>query len=133
MTTMNEQSKNDLMSYRKITLWSSCFLVMMLISAALCAYGFDCFLLMNFLIGSLLGTILTIANLFAMGYAFYRVVIKKEPRWALFYPIGSFLMMVGCACGLAIFWMPFLMGFAVGLMTPVLVGAILVYFSAKPA
>lgn len=127
MTTMNETSKQDLRNYINQTLKSAGVLLTLLATLVLYAYCFGDSRLIDPLFGGIIGVMIATTNLFAIGYAFYILAIKKGNRWALLWPIGSFLAMCALAYGFAIFWPRLIVGFALGLTTPVIFGGVLVF------
>lgn len=131
--TMNDDAKNDLLTYRKITTWSSLALVVAISIGMVLAKIFAWENSYTLLTGGLFGVILAVANVFAIGYSFYVLAIKNGRRWVLLVPISTFLAMCGAAYLLTSFAQIYLFGFAIGLTSPVLLATSIVYLSMKPA
>lgn len=131
--TINDEAKNDLMLYRKITTWCSLALVVAISIGMMLAKIFAWENGYTMLSGGLLGVMLAVANVFAIGYSFYVLAIKNGRRWVLLVPITTFLSMCGAAYLLTSFAQIYLFGFAIGLTSPVLLATSIVYLSMKPA
>jgi hypothetical protein len=130
---MNESVERDLKHYKKTTLWSSALLFGILISLVGLAWAFGYSTLISPLMGSLMGTFFSTVNLFALGYAFDAIVVKKMARWAILWPLSTFLVMALLGFLLAAYGPDYILGFALGLTAPVLFGAVIVFGSHKPA
>jgi hypothetical protein len=122
---MNDAAKKDLKGYIKKTLWSATILLVALGVAWLCTYLAQAVDFYEPLLGALIGVACATLNLFAIGYAFFVVVIREGKKLAVFAPILSFTGMCAMAFLLAKLWPTLIFGFAVGLTAPVLFGIIL--------
>ena len=127
MTKMTEPSEKDLKGYIKKTLWSATILLSALGFAWLGAYFVDAKTFFDPLLGALLGAACATINLFALGYAFFVVVLKEGKKLVLLLPIGSFAIICLLVFLLTKFWSNLLFGFALGLAAPVLFGAVVAW------
>lgn len=130
---MNESAKKDLTSYVKTTIQSAIALFLVILLAISAAWAFDMTRLMEPLVGGLIGALFACANLFALGFAFYALSIKKAKRWAILWPLATFIAMCVMAFFMAIYSSDHVFGFALGLTAPVVFGATIVFGSSKPA
>ncbi|OPZ24235.1 MAG: hypothetical protein BWZ03_00254 [bacterium ADurb.BinA186] len=122
---INEDSMTDLMSYRRIVLTASIF-ILFIIGASLClCWYFKAFFLLKPLGGAFIGAFLASVNVLALGYAFFVIAIKKSSRKVLLWPVSTFLTMCGIALCLALNQQDYLLGFALGLTTPLIFGTII--------
>jgi len=123
---MNDEAKRELQQYVRKTLWSSLIVISSIIMASVTAYLMKRNALAQMIFGAVLGSLLSSANLFALGYAFWALVIEKKTKWALLYPLLSFFAMSFSAFILAIYFKPQIIGFALGLSMPVIIGALVI-------
>lgn len=130
---MNEQAQIDLKSYIKKTIWSSGTVIALLVAALIGSMIMQKNHLMPHLIGGLLGAFLASINIFALGYAFYALVIAKARRWVILWPLFSFLLMCLIAFVLVSYFPSHSLGFALGLTTPIIFGSVIAVGASKPA
>jgi hypothetical protein len=127
ITMINEQSKKDLVGYIQKTLWSSVILLsLILVVMAMAAFS-HLYEMMDALLGALLGIVLTTANLFSLGYAFFVIAINNGRKMMVLWPLATFLIMSGAALVLSIYFPAYLLGFALGLTAPVVFGVAIVF------
>lgn len=129
---MNEYAKKDLSRYKSITLWSAAVLFSVILLLLLASWFLDVTPVQKPLLGGLLGTMLATINLFALGYAFYALAIKKMARWVIMVPLSTFIIMAITSFILAIYHTDYILGFALGLTAPVSFGAVIVFGNHKP-
>lgn len=131
--TIHEQAHRDINGYIRKTLWSAGVLFLLVMIALFCVFWFKKTEAIKPLLGGLLGSFLATVNLFAIGYAFYAIVIKKGKRWVVLMPLLSFLGMCAIAFILAVYVPDYILGFAIGLTAPVFLGAGVIFSSRRPA
>jgi|SRR5579871_4437613 len=112
--------KQELKGYRNTSLrWSAALFVVLLL-AIIVAWALKLAVVMALLVGGLIGATLATINLFALGYAFYVVAIKKGSRWTILCPVSTFIFMAFIVFAGARLKPDYLLGFAAGLTVPVL-------------
>jgi hypothetical protein len=126
MTTPHESWRHDLDNYKKLALKASLVLLVILLVLAL-------FLRSSLIGGMLIGSSLANINVFVLGRAFYDVVIKKAGSLALGSPVGFFMILCGVGLFLALFYPAFCLGFALGLTSPLVLGAFIAYRATRPS
>lgn len=126
---MNDDALQDLNSYKKKTLWSSSVLITTLVIAALITYAIDAHATFIFVLGALMGATCATLNVFAIGYAFFIIAIKEGKKLVLLWPLISFIAICILAFLLAKTWPAYLLGFAVGLTSPIFFGIVIVMLS----
>ncbi len=122
---MNEQSLKDLNNYRRISIRTSLVMVGLLLTATMLAWWWGLLWLLKPLLGAVVGSVLASLNMFALAYAFLVLVINNGSRWVLLWPIILFLSMCAAALVIALYQPDLLLGFALGLSTPLMIGAMI--------
>ena len=130
---MDEQARQDLFRYRRLTLVSAFTTHLVLLGLILFAHMAKIEQFESFLIGSLMGVFFASLNVFALGYAFYQVAVKKAARIYLLLPALTFLSMCFLTYLMAVYFLDGALGFALGLTVPVLFTAIIIVATSKPA
>jgi hypothetical protein len=123
---MNDQTRQELKHYVRKTLWASSIIILLIVISGVLAYIFQRHNLAQMIFGAFLGAVLSSVNLFALGYAFWALVLAKKSRWALLWPVISFLGMSFFAFILAIYFGVLVLGFAFGLSMPVIIAALVI-------
>lgn len=123
----------DFKNYQKKSYWTCLALLAFIISNIVIALSLNSELLIRLWLGCLVGVTVATINLLALAYAFYMLVIKKRRRLVLLVPIGTFLLMCSLAYLVVTYWLPYVMGFALGLASPLVFGAAVIFLSSKPA
>ena len=134
MMTINDQSVKEILSYRDQTIKTSVGLlgILGLAMAGLLFCPVD--FLFKPLLGAFLGVLLATLNAFALGYAYFALVLKKTARRVILWPVTTFLLMCVAALILALHYSEFVLGFAFGLTAPLIFGTVIIFFgSTKPA
>lgn len=122
---MNQEIINELISYRRVVLYGSIALLSLIAAALFGSVMAGCLSLSLALVGAFAGTVLSSINVFALGYAFYALTIKKLPRRVILWPILTFLCMCGVALYLALLKPDYILGYALALTSPLVFGAII--------
>jgi hypothetical protein len=122
---INESSMTDLMGYRRVVLSASTIVLLVIGIFAVLAWYADWVFLLKPLAGAFLGSMMASLNVLALAYAFFALAIKKSPRRVILWPVASFLLMCGTALLLALRQPDYILGFALGLTTPLIFGAII--------
>ena len=78
--TMNEDAKIDLIRYTKQTLLVALIILLLGIAGVFIAWFTDMVWLQLGFLGALLGALLASGNLFAIGGAFFVIVVKNGTR-----------------------------------------------------
>lgn len=103
------------------------FLVGVLILVSFLKFAFTITLLIT---GFGLGAFLSVVNIAAIGFYIYKSFFNNGPKSIIFYPIASFLTM--CLTAFLLyknFWL--ILGFGIGLTTPLLVAILVVILLKK--
>lgn len=124
MTTLSESWRHDIDNYKKLALKASLVLLVILLVLAL-------FLRSSLTGGMLIGSSLANINVFVLGRAFYDLAIKKVGSLALGRPVGFFMILCGVGLFLALFYPTFCLGFALGLTSPLVLGAFIAYRATR--
>lgn len=122
---INENSMTDLINYRRIVFISSIFILFIIGVSLFLSWYLKAFFLLKPLGGAFIGSFLASINVLALGYAFFVIAIKKSSRKALLWPLSTFFIMCGSALFLALNQQDYLLGFALGLTTPLIFGTII--------
>ncbi len=123
--TINESSMIDLMSYRRVVLSSSAVILLALGTLLALSFYSEWLHFQKPLAGAFIGSFLASLNVLALGYAFFKLVLKKSPRKVVLWPVATFLSLCGVALFMALTEQDYLLGFALGLTTPLIFGAII--------
>ena len=124
MTSRSEPWRQDLENYKKCALRTSLGLLVLLFLLALMTRS-------SLIIGTLIGSSLANINVFVLGFAVYDLVFRKVGALALARPAGFFLILSGVGLFLALFHPTFCLGFALGLTSPLVLGAFIAYNAAR--
>jgi hypothetical protein len=116
---MNNQAQKDLEGYWRIFIKvAAVFLSLKFILIALAYFLSSSWL--SPLVGALFGASFAMANLLALSWAYYRVIIKKAKKTIIFLPVVTFLFMCFMAYIYAMFLPDQVIGFAMGLSVPII-------------
>lgn len=127
MATTNDSSLSELKSHFKKTMITAAVLLAIIMLGYGAAFVFGFSTLKAPLMGGFCGVIVATLNLLAIGYAFYVMAIKKGRKAVLVLPALSFIAMCVLAYVFANFVPSMILGYALGLTTPVLFGAVVVF------
>ncbi|MCA9507560.1 MAG: hypothetical protein KC505_03955 [Myxococcales bacterium] len=122
---MNENSLADIAIYRKTVLLTTLVVLILLSTAIFFCWYLNFYFLIKTLIGAMLGTLLASINVFALAYAFYFVAVKKSSKTVVLWPLLTFLILCGAALFLALNHNDYLLGFALGLCSPLIFATII--------
>ena len=123
----------ELKRYGRISVYSALVLFAIKSLMLIISYSNGWLFLIQPIFGAFLGCALATVNLFAIGYSFYAFNVLKRPRWALSWPVMSFIAMCALAFVLSKFEGNYVLGFAFGLTAPVFFGGVIIFGSTKPA
>ena len=120
---------NDLLG-REFLFYRRCFLksLLLVVMIALLLLAAD----RQWSLGFFVGGVASFINIAALAFAYLRIAVQKKPLAALFWPLGSFLAMCGMALLLVVKFTPLLLGFAVGLTTPLIFGVLVTFMAQNP-
>lgn len=128
---MNEDAQKELDSYWRISVRVGLVIEVLLLLLLLFSWGTGLLWLIKPLIGAMVASLLASLNVIALAYAFWVLAIHKGSRWVLLWPIFLFLGMCVSALVVAVNQPDWLLGFALGLCTPLITGTMISL--AKPA
>ena len=126
MTNKSEPWRQDLDNYKKLALKASLGLFVILFIGVLVTQN-------SLTIGLLIGSSLANINVFVLGRALYVFLITRVGGLALGWPLMFFLILSGVGLFLALFYPGFCLGFALGLTSPLVLGAVSAFYAARPA
>jgi len=124
MTNQSEAWRQDLDNYKKLALKAALGLFIILFICVLITQN-------SLTIGLLIGSSLANINVFVLGRALYDFLIRKIGGLALGGPLLSFLILSGVGLLLTLFYPGFCLGFALGLTSPLVLGALIAYKAAR--
>lgn len=121
---MNNVLTHEFQFYRRC--FVKAIFIFVVISLLLLTIGY--FLSFGFFIGGLA----SFANLSALAFAYLRIVVQKKPLITLLWPLATFLFMCGAAGIIALKFSGLLLGFALGLTTPLIFGILVSFMAQNP-
>lgn len=124
MTSKNEPWYQDLENYKNLAVKAALGLFVVLFILVIVTQN-------SLTIGLLIGSSLANINVFVLGRAFYDLLIRKVGGLALGKPLLFFLILSGVGLFLALFYPAFCLGFALGLASPLVLGAIIAYNATR--
>jgi phosphate/sulfate permease len=124
---MNELAKKDLIFYKKNFFYSSFIILVVILSLFLISIYFGPRSLTKSLLGGLIGSFIAMANIFLLSFSFYKVAIKKSSPLIILWPTLSFLFMVLLSYCFSVYNSEYLLGFAMGLTSPLILGLVLAF------
>jgi hypothetical protein len=116
---------HDLQNYKHVALKGSLLVFVFL----LCIYLFS---KNYFFAGLLIGSTLANINIFVLAYAAYRYIIFNASFYALSISLLFFLFLVSVSGFIVFYYAHLALGFAVGLSSPLLIGALIALKKAPP-
>lgn len=122
-----DPTEEELRRYQSLALRASLFISVILLLLVGIAALFVLSILVKPLIGALIGAVLASINVFALGYAYYRVVIAKGSRTLVLWPVLSFIVMVIVGICLAHWSVAMCIGFALGLCAPLAIACYIIF------
>lgn len=120
---------NDLLG-REFLFYRRCFLksllLVVIIALLLLAFG------QQWSLGFFIGAVASFINIAALAFAYLRIAVQKKPLAALIWPLSSFLAMCAMALLLVIKFKSLLLGFAIGLTSPLIFGILVTFMAQNP-
>jgi len=121
------QINRELLRYRRIIIIAGLVLGLMWLLLLMCAYFLNRPALIDFIMGAFLSSMLSVLNVLALGYAAYGLLIKKTSRTSILWPVASFVALVAGALAAVRFYPSLAFGYAIGLVSPLLLGAFIAF------
>lgn len=127
---MNDLAQKDLRHYKKIFIYTSLSILSLLLMSLCFTWLFNFDYLFKPLCGGFIGCLVALVNVALLAIGFYGVAIKQS-RLLVLGPMLSFIAMILLTGIFSIYYQEYLLGFALGLTSPLMIGLILII--KKPA